>query len=135
VAEPLYTGSEFGTDAAVLTGLVAITYATPARWRPALALATAVLLSRQHGRDRRRLERTMLRLFDERGSVQRRVDEVERRLGYVESLKRSVMDLEFMAVGSHTIGDPVPPCAEDALKRTRERVRVHLANQEEAPRA
>lgn len=134
VAEPIYTGGELATDAAVLTGLVAITYATPARWRPALALTTAVLLSRQHGRDRRRLERTMLRLFDERGSVQRRVDEVERRLSYVEWLKRPVRDLEFIAVGSHTIGGPVPRGAEEALERTRERVRVHLENQEEVPR-
>jgi hypothetical protein len=135
VAEPIYTGSELATDAAVLTGLVTITYATPARWRPALALATAVLLSRQHGRDRRRLERTMLSLFDQRGSVQARVDEIERRLGYVERLKRPVMDIEFIIHGLHTIGGPVPAGAEEALERLRGRVQEHLANQEEAPRA
>lgn len=54
--------------------LIAVTYATPARLRPALGLVLAVALSRQHGRNVEAVRLELVRLFDERHSAHARLD-------------------------------------------------------------
>lgn len=61
-------------DALLLTALTGAVYACPARLRPALALATAIGLSRAHGRTLKEYGATVERLFDERSSVRRDLD-------------------------------------------------------------
>lgn len=84
VAAEAYLAHELPIDAAVTAGLLVIVYATPARLRPALALGVAIVLSRLHGGDRHRLERTMLRLFDERSSILRQLPAIREQLDRVD---------------------------------------------------
>jgi hypothetical protein len=76
--EPVTEREAIGVLAAV-AGIAAL--AGPRRTRPLAGFLYGVALSRVHGAARAHLERTLLRLFDERASVHARLDEVERLLG------------------------------------------------------
>lgn len=65
------TSRQLTSDVLTTAGLMAATYATPSRLRPALGLAVAVALSRTHGDAHRR---DLIRLFAERNSVKRHLE-------------------------------------------------------------
>lgn len=100
VTAEAYLAHELPIDAAVLGALLAIVYAAPARLRPALALGVAIVLSRQHGADRRRLERTMLRLFDERSSALRQLRDIRET---TDRLEDAVDELVVNGVGGYDL--------------------------------
>lgn len=120
-ADRIYTGRELAIDGAVLAGLVTVTYAAPPRLRPALGLATAIVLSRRHGHDRRRLERTLYRLFDERTSATNAVRAAHER---IDDTRRRLDDAEVVL----DVHAPPPDMARGpavwALQRIRDRCEV-----------
>lgn len=97
---------------AVVAGITVL--AGPRRTRPLAGFLYGVALSRVHGAGRARLEATLLRLFDERSSVARRVAEVDRRIADVEVIVahagpngRALLD-EKVSAAHQRVRDRVP---------------------------
>lgn len=126
-------------DLVVVALMLGVAYATPRRARPALTLTVAVLLSNQHGRDRARIERELLGLFDQRNSLRALVElvteELDARLREVEAgnerlyrehrltdeLNERLTDVEHVVPNLGAL-EPREPRARDAIARIRRRL-------------
>lgn len=107
------------SDVLVGSLLIGVTYATPARLRPALGLGVAVLLSRQHALDH---HRDLVALFDQRKSALARIAQLERNMTedvVAHELSDRLDDVEAVLSG-YTRHPPVVLASQRVARRAAE---------------